>query len=158
MYAISLLLFFVAGKASRVPKATDYFFSIVEWSLKLSWCANRRCTARTAMSIDRGNHRLITGHAKCNFSPSSARCMDPQCEDDCCRLCWFVFWGGKKRKPNMVGKFAKMLIRLKQWSEGNFWRPINVQCVTRVGTLFFLVKLHGEHLPELSPVSPYSKV
>ena len=101
------------------------------------------------MSIDRGNHRLITGHApfscfnakpKCNFSPSSARWMDPQCEDDCCRLCWFVFWGGKKRKPNMVGEFAKMLIRLKQWSEGNFWRPINVQCVTRVGTLFFFGK------------------
>ena len=31
-------------------------------------------------------------------------------------------------------------------------------CDTYIGTIFFLVKLQGEHLPELSPVSPYSKV
>ena len=30
MYAISTLLFLVAGKASRIPKVTCYFSSIVE--------------------------------------------------------------------------------------------------------------------------------
>ena len=30
MYVISTLLFLVAGKASRVPKVTSYFSSIVE--------------------------------------------------------------------------------------------------------------------------------
>ena len=51
--------------------------------------------------------------------------------------CAGLFFGGKKRKQNMVGEFAKMLIRLKQWLEWNFWRTINVQCVTRIGTIFF---------------------
>ena len=36
MYAISTLLFLVAGKASRVPKVTYYFSWIVEYLLKLS--------------------------------------------------------------------------------------------------------------------------
>ena len=35
MYAISTLLLLVAGKASRVPKVTSYFYSIVEQLLKL---------------------------------------------------------------------------------------------------------------------------
>ena len=37
----------------------------------------------------------------------------------------------------MAGEFAKMLIRLGQWSEWNFWRAINAQCVTLVGTVLF---------------------
>ena len=38
----------------------------------------------------------------------------------------------KKRKQNL-GNSQKCL---RQWSEWNFWRAINVQCVTRVGTVF----------------------
>ena len=38
---------------------------------------------------------------------------------DCVGL---FFWGG-----NMVEEFAKMSIRLGQWSERNFWRAINAQ-------------------------------
>ena len=45
MYAISTLLFLVAGKASRVPKVTSSFSSIA------------------TMPTERGNDRLITVHA-----------------------------------------------------------------------------------------------
>ena len=92
---------------------------------------------------------------KYNFSSSSVRWIHNvrAIAADCVR--GFVFWGG-----NMVREFAKLLIRLGQWSEWNFWRAINVQCVTRIGTISILVKL--QHLHELSSVSgsrlPYGKV
>ena len=35
MYAISILLLFVAGKASRVPTVTSYFSSIISLRLEL---------------------------------------------------------------------------------------------------------------------------
>ena len=62
MYAISTLLFLVAGKASRVHKLTYYTPSIVEQLLKLPRCANRRCMGHATMSTERGNDRLITAN------------------------------------------------------------------------------------------------
>ena len=51
---------------------------------------------------------------------------------------------GEETKTLLFGSSQKCL---RQWSEWNFWMAINAQYVTRVGTVF-LVKFHGEHLPE----------
>ena len=47
--------------------------------------------------------------------------------------CGFVFWG-RNENEILFGNSQKCL---RQWSEWNFWRAINAQCVTRVGTVFF---------------------
>ena len=83
MYAISTLLFLVAGKASRVPKVTYYFSSIVEYKLlKLStMCKSplhgpRNYVDRTCeRSADYSARTFSCFHAKpkCNFSSSSVR-------------------------------------------------------------------------------------
>ena len=60
MYAIStVLLFLVAGKASRIHKVTYYFSSIVETFHDVQ-NANRLCTAHAAMSTESANDQLIT--------------------------------------------------------------------------------------------------
>ena len=71
--------------------------------------------------------------------------IDPQCKDDCCRLCGFVFW---RRNENEI-LFGNSQKCLRQWLEWNFWRAINAQCVTRVGTAFYGKIPYGEHLPEV---------
>ena len=58
-------LFLVSGKASRVHKLSNYIPSIVEQLLKLTRCADRRCTGNATVSTERarGNDRQITVHA-----------------------------------------------------------------------------------------------
>ena len=59
MYAISTLLFLVAGKASRVLVdrwiTSETFHDVQN--------ANRRCTSHATMSTERWNYRLIPVHA-----------------------------------------------------------------------------------------------
>ena len=59
LWAISTLLFLVAGKASRVP--VDPW--ITSETVQNVQNANRRCTFHATMSTERGNYRLITVHA-----------------------------------------------------------------------------------------------
>ena len=67
------------------------------------------------MSTERANDRLISVHPPFlanapnqNATLQFVLCtIDPQCEDDCCRLCGFVFLE-KKRKRNIVWEFPKM--------------------------------------------------
>ena len=54
MYAISTRLLFVAGRASRVPKGTYHFSSIVSRRY-----ANHRCAGHATMSTTGGSDRLI---------------------------------------------------------------------------------------------------
>ena len=58
MWAISTLLFLVAGKAGRVPVnhwiTSETFHDVQN--------ANGRCTGHTTMSTEHGNDRLITVH------------------------------------------------------------------------------------------------
>ena len=62
----------------------------------------------------------------------------------------------------MVEEFAKILIlnTFETVVGVELWRAINAQCVTRVSRVFFLIKFHGEHVPDLSLGSdsrlPYS--
>ena len=67
------------------------------------------------MSTERANDRLITVHAPfLVIAPSQNATLlfvlctiDPQCSDDCCRLCGFVFWE-KKGKRKIVWEFAEI--------------------------------------------------
>ena len=59
LWAISALLFLVAGKASRV--LVDRW--VTSETLHDVQSANRRCTGHATMSTERGNYRLITVHA-----------------------------------------------------------------------------------------------
>ena len=104
------------------------------------------------MSTERANDRLITVHAPFlaiapnqNATLQFVLCtIDPQCEDDCCRLCGFVLLE-KKRKRNIVCEFAKMfetMVRV-EILEGSK-RAVRDTC--RYSSV--LVKFHGEHLPE----------
>ena len=63
--------------------------------------------------------------------------MDPDCEDDCYRLCGFVFFGEEKEMNYCWG------IHKNVWDSGGYW-TFGGQCRYSI----FLVKLHGEHLPE----------
>ena len=126
------------GKLVGYPRLLNIF----PWSLNNFWnfpqCANHHCTGHATMSTECANEPLVTVNYRRCTHVFLLLCqtkmqlllfvlctMDPQCEDDCCRLCGFFF--GKKRKGNMVqlGEFVKMLICLRQWSEWNFWTLIS---------------------------------
>ena len=77
LWAISALLFFVAGKASRVLVdrwiTSETFYDVQN--------ANRRCTGHATMSTERGNYGLITVRAPFlaigpNKKPLSNCCME----------------------------------------------------------------------------------
>ena len=78
--------------------------------------ANRRCTGHATMSTERASNRLITVHApflaiapnqNAYFPVCALYDTDPQCYDDCCSLCGFVFLE-KKQKREIVWEFAKI--------------------------------------------------
>ena len=81
-------------------------------------CKMQIAVARvTQLSTERANDRLITVHAPFlaiapnqNATLQFVLCtIDPQCQDDCCRLCGFVFW---RRNENEIlfGNFGVELL------------------------------------------------
>ena len=81
-------------------------------------CKMQIAVARvTQLSTERANDRLITVHAPFlaiapnqNATLQFVLCtIDPQCQDDCCRLCGFVSLE-KKKKQNIVWEFANLLV------------------------------------------------
>ena len=128
------------GKLVKYPR----LLIISPRSLSNFWnspqCTNRCCTGHTTTSTEREKDRLITAYTPfLAITPHQnatqvVRCtMDPQCEGNCYRLCGFVFWIRKGNKI-LLGNSQKCL---RQWLIWNFWRAINAQCVTHVGTVSF---------------------
>ena len=86
------------------------------------------------MSTERANDQLVTvnysartftcsrAKAKCDFSFVLCT-MDPQCEDDCCRLCGFVlllfFFGEEKETKKGCAIRKNVNVRLRQCLDSN---------------------------------------
>ena len=73
--------------------------------------------------------------------------MDPQCEDDCCRLCGFVFLD-KRRKRNIVGEFAVVGVELLEGDK----RAVCDTCRYRVEKSW----KSGKAAKRKHPISPLS--
>ena len=115
MYAISTLLVLVAGKASWVLVdrwiTSETFHDVQN--------ANRHCTGHATMSTERRNYRLITVH-----TPFLAIASNQKSLSNCCMEA-LSHWPEMKNSGLLAGTMQY------------FWRAINTQCVTRVGTVFF---------------------
>ena len=133
LWAIPTLLFLVAGKASRVDRwiTSETFHDVQN--------ANCLCTGHATMSTERANDysartfSCYRAKPKCNFTVRPLHERSTML-GRLLQTVWVCFFLRRNENEILFGNSQKCL---RQWSEWNFWRAINAQCVTRVGTVFF---------------------